>query len=119
AALAEIGQSAIPNNPRVVGLPGGNKFETYIVTAATKDALIKVIIERKAANAQHKAALQTQWAAKSAADQITAIWAELEATKTQYGAVVGKVLPVPAALEDLFKKIDIELAPHKPAEKKA
>lgn len=118
AALAEIGQAAIPNNPRVVVLPGGKKFETYIVDAATKDTLINVIIERRAASAQHKAALQTEWAAKSGADQISAILAELEASKTRYGAVVGKVLPVPAALEDLFKKVDSELAPVKPAEKK-
>jgi hypothetical protein len=30
---------------------------------------------------------------------------------------VGKILPVPAALEDLFKKLDIELTPPKPTEK--
>ncbi len=55
---------AIPNNPRVIVLPGGKKFETYIVTEASKDALITAIIERRAANAQHLAALQKEWAAK-------------------------------------------------------
>ncbi len=56
---------------------------------------------------------------KSTADQLKDILAEMETSKTQYGSVVGKVLPVPAALEDLFKKIDSELTPPKPAEKKA
>ena len=119
AALAALGQSAIPNNPRVIVLPGGKKFETYIVTEATKDALITAIVKRKAVSAQHLAALQKEWAAKSTADQLKDILAEMEANKTQYGSVVGKVLPVPAALEDLFKKIDIELTPPKSTEKKA
>lgn len=67
AALAAIGQSAIPNNPRVIVLLGGKKFETYIVTEASKDALITAIVKRKAVNAQHLAALQKEWAAKSTA----------------------------------------------------
>jgi putative ATP-dependent endonuclease of OLD family len=119
AALAAIGQAAIANNPRVIVLPGGKKFETYIVTESSKDALIAAIVERKTKSPQHLAALQTEWAGKSTADQLIAILAELESSKTQYGAVVGKVLPVPSALEDLFKKIDSELTPPKPAEKKA
>src|SRR5216684_3158004 len=119
AALAALGQNAIPNNPRVIVLPGGKKFETYIVTEATKNALITAIVKRKAVTAQHLAALQNEWAAKSTADQLTDILAEIEANKTQYGSVVGKLLPVPAALEDLFKKIDIELTPPKSTEKKA
>lgn len=119
AALTAVGQKAIPDHPRVIVLPDGKDFETYIVTEATKDALINAIIERKAVNPQHLAALQKEWAAKSAADQVKDLLAKLEANKTQYGAMVGKVLPVPAALEDLFKKIDIELAPPKPAEMKA
>ena len=119
AALGEVGQSTIPNNPRVIVLPGGKEFETYIVTEASKDALITAIVERKAKSPQHLAALQTEWAAKSTADQVKDILAEMEANKTQYGSIVGKILPVPAALEDLFKKIDIELTPPKPAEKTA
>src|SRR5579871_3169680 len=118
-ALAAVGQPAIPNNPRVIVLPGGKKFETYIVTEASKDALIRAITERKAANAQHLAAMRKEWAAKSTADQLRDILAEMEASKTQYGSVVGKVLPIPTALEDLFKKIDSELSPPKPVEKKA
>ena len=119
AALAAVGQAAIPNNPRVIVLPGGKKFETYIVTEASKDALIAAMIERRAVDAQHRAALQKEWAAKSPADQIKDILAEMETNKTPYGSFVGKVLPVPAVLEDLFKKIDSELTPPKPAEKKA
>jgi putative ATP-dependent endonuclease of OLD family len=118
-ALNVIGQSVIPNNPRVIVLPAGKKFETYIVTEASKDSLIAAIVKRKAVNAQHSAALQNEWTAKSNADQLTAILAEMEANKTQYGSIVGKILPVPAALEDLFKKIDIELTPPKSTEKKA
>jgi putative ATP-dependent endonuclease of OLD family len=117
-ALTTVGQPTIPNNPRVIVLPGGKKFETYIVTEASKDALITAIIQRKATNAQHLAALRKEWAAKPLADQLKDIVAEMEANKTQYGSLVGKVLPAPAALEDLFKKVDIELTPPKPAEKK-
>jgi putative ATP-dependent endonuclease of OLD family len=119
AALVAIGQAAIPDNPRVIVLPEGKKFETYIVTEATKDALITVIIERRAANPKHLAALQKQWGAKSTPDQLKDILGEMEGAKTQYGSVLGKVLPVPSVLEDLFKKIDSELTPPKPAEKKA
>jgi putative ATP-dependent endonuclease of OLD family len=119
AALAAVGQAASPNNPRVVVLPGGKKFETYIVTEATKDALIAAMIERRAVNAQHRAALQKEWAAKLPADQIKDVLAEMETNKTPYGSFVGKVVPVPAVLEDLFKKIDSELTPPKKAEKKA
>jgi putative ATP-dependent endonuclease of OLD family len=119
AALAAVGQVAIPNNPRVVVLPGGKKFETYIVTEATKDALIAAMIERRAVNVQHRAALQKEWAAKLPADQIKDILAEMETNKTPYGSFVGKVIPVPAVLEDLFKKIDSELTPPKKTEKKA
>jgi putative ATP-dependent endonuclease of OLD family len=118
-ALAAIGQNAIPNNPRVIVLPGGNKFETYIVSEASKDALITAIVERKAKSPQHLAAQRTEWAAKSTADQLKAILAEMEASKTQYGSIVGKILPVPVALEDLFKNLDIELTPPKPTEKTA
>lgn len=119
AALAAVGQAAIPNNPRVIVLPGGKKFETYIVTEASKDALIAAMIERRAVNAQHRAALQKEWAAKLPADQIKDILAEMETNKTPYGSFVGKILPVPEVLEDLFKKIDSELTSPKPAEKKA
>jgi putative ATP-dependent endonuclease of OLD family len=118
AALAAVGQAAIPNNPRVIVLPGGMKFETYIVTEASKDALIAAMIERRAANVQHRASLQQEWAAKSTADQTKDILTEMESNKTPYSSFVGKVLPVPAMLEDLFKKIESELSPPKAAEKK-
>lgn len=119
AALAAIGQNAIPNNPRVVFLPGGNKFEAYITTEATKDALITAALERKAVNAQHLDALRKEWAAKSTADQLKDILREMEKNKGLYGSIVGKILPVPPALEDLFKKMDIELAISKPTGKTA
>lgn len=119
AALVEVGQSTIPNNTRVVVLPGGKKFETYIVTEAAKDALVAAIVKRKATNAHHLAALHEKWAAKSPADQLKDILAELEENKTQYGSIVGKILPVPGALEDLFNRIDIELTASKPTGKMA
>jgi putative ATP-dependent endonuclease of OLD family len=119
AALEGIGEKSIPDNSRVLVLPGGKNFEQYIVTPETKDALINIILDRRAANAQHLAALRKEWATKSPTDQIAEILAELEKNKTQYGAVVGKMLPVTQVLEELFKKIDDELAPPKPSEKKA
>ena len=119
AALAAIGRDAIPNNSRVIVLPGGKKFEAYIVTEASKDALITGILERKAVNVQHLAALRKEWTGKSTADQLKDILAEMETNKTLYGSIVGKILPVPAALEDLFQKMDLDLALPKPTEKTA
>jgi putative ATP-dependent endonuclease of the OLD family len=119
SALTAVGQTAIPNNPRIIVLPEGKDFEAYIVTAASKDTLVAAIIKRKAVTAQHQAALQKEWAAKSTADQLKSILVELDLNKTQYGSILGKLLPVPAALEDLFKKIDSELATPKLTGKQA
>jgi putative ATP-dependent endonuclease of OLD family len=118
AALEAIGQNKIPND-RVIVLPEGKKFETYIVTAAVKDILIADIISRRATNSQHLEALQQEWAKKPTDTQLADILAELDSHKTQYGSIVGKILPIPPALEDLFKKIDIALAGTKPTEKTA
>jgi hypothetical protein len=38
----------------------------------------------------------------------------LKGHRAQYGARIGKPLAVPAALEQLFRKIDEELAPPPP-----
>jgi putative ATP-dependent endonuclease of OLD family len=118
AALAAVGQDQIPNNPRVVVLPDGKDFEAYLVNNASREALIAAVIEHEAKSPQHTQALQTKWAAKSAAEQLTALMETIDENKTQYGSRVGKILPVPAALEDLFKNIETELAPPKrPAQK--
>ena len=108
-ALATVGQNPIPNNPRVVVLQNGKDFETYIVSDASKDLLIADIVKHEAKTQQHKEALQQEWAGKSPPDQLDCILAKLKANRTQYGSRVGKVLPVPASLEALFKKIDTEL----------
>lgn len=110
SALTAVGKTAIPNNPRVIVLPEGKDFEAYIVNEASKDTLVAAIIKRQAVTPQHQAALQKKWAEKSTNDQMKSILDELDLNKTQYGAILGKLLPVPAALEDLFKKIDSELA---------
>jgi hypothetical protein len=118
-ALTAVGQDVIPNNPRVIVLPQGKKFEDYIVADATKDTLIAAIVKIKAQNYQHLKALEKEWAAKSKADQLAAIVVELQAHKAQYGSFVGKELAIPSAVEDLFKKIDVELGPTKSAKNKA
>jgi len=109
AALTAIGQLAIPDNPSVVVLPDGKDFEAYIVTQAVKDLLIRLIISQEAKNSQHATALQREWAQKSPADQITAVHDKIDTNKTQYGSRLGKILPVPAALEDLFHKLEAAL----------
>lgn len=114
AALTAIGQNPTPNNPRVIVLADGKDFEAYIVNDSSKDALIAAIIEHQAKSPQHAQALGNEWSAKLGADQLPAILEILDANKTQYGFRIGKILPVPAALEELFKKIDTELAPPKP-----
>jgi putative ATP-dependent endonuclease of OLD family len=113
-ALAAIGQSLVPNNTRVIVLPGGKNFEAYLVNDASRDLLIGAIVDHEAKGTQHKDALKAEWAAKLKPDQLTAIVDKLTANRAQYGSLVGKLLPVPGALEELFKKIDTELAPLKP-----
>lgn len=116
-ALTAIAHNPIPNNPRVTTLPDGKNFEAYIVNDASKDVLIAAIIEHETKNPQHTQALKKEWAAKSAPEQLAAILETLDANKTQYGSRIGKILPVPSALEELFKKIDTELAPPNPEAK--
>ena len=115
-ALTAIGQHSIPNNPRVIVLADGNDFEAYIVNDSSKDSLIAAIVEHQAKTEQHATALCKEWSEKSGARQLSAILEILDANKTQYGSRIGKLLPVPAALEELFKKIDTELTPSKTTE---
>jgi putative ATP-dependent endonuclease of OLD family len=114
AALTGIGQNPIPNNPRVIVLPDSKDFEAYIVTDTSKDLLIAAIIDHESKAPQHTQALKQEWAAKSVSGQIAAILDKLYANKTQYGARLGKILAVPPALEELFKKVDTGVAPPKP-----
>jgi putative ATP-dependent endonuclease of OLD family len=113
AALAAIGRDPIPNNPRVVVLPDGKDFEAYLVNDVSRGALIAAVIAHEAKSPQHAQALQTEWGAKSGPEQLAALMETIDENKTQYGSRVGKILPVPSALEDLFKKIETELAPPK------
>jgi len=101
----------------VIVTPGGQDFEAYIVNDASKDLLIAAIIEHETKSPQHEQSLKQQWAAKSKPDQLATILDTLKANKTQYGSRIGKILPVPAALQELFKKLDAELAPPKPMAK--
>jgi putative ATP-dependent endonuclease of the OLD family len=111
AALAGIGERIIPDNPRVIVLPDGKDFEAYIVTDSSKDFLIDTIVGHQAKNPEHAEALKKKWEAKSKEAQIADIVETLDADKTQYGSLVGKVLPVAPAFEDLFKKIEAGFAP--------
>ena len=114
SALTAIDQNLIPNNLRVITLPGGHNFEAYIVSDTTKDLLIEVIVEHEAKTPQHAEALKRDWETKSKPDQLAGILDRLTANKTQYGSRIGKILPVPAALKELFNRIDAELAAPKP-----
>jgi putative ATP-dependent endonuclease of the OLD family len=110
-ALKAIGEKLIPENTRVIVLPEKKDFEAYIVTDSSKDLLIDAIIEHEAKRPQHAEALKRAWASKPKDEQIASILVTLDANKTQYGSILGKVLPVPTALEDLFKKVDAGLTP--------
>ncbi len=111
SALTTLGQNQIPNNPRVIVLPAGKDFERYIVNETSKDPLIAAIIEHEAKTPQHEQALKKEWAERPPPDQLATILEKLDANKTQYGSRLGKILPVPSLLEELFKKIDTELGP--------
>lgn len=105
-ALTAIVQSGIPVNTQVVVVPDGKDFEACIATEANRSALIDAIVKHEAQNGYHQEALQREWAAKTPVTQLTDIVARLHANKTQYGSIVGKLLPVPPELVCIFSKID-------------
>jgi len=111
SALAAIGQNATPANTRVSVIPNGLDFEGCIATEANRVALVELIIKHEAQNPKHEAALRRDWNAKAPAAQIADVVAKLRANKTQYGSVVGKVLPVPPELASLLSKVTAETAP--------
>ncbi len=111
AALKALGEPEIPDNPRIVVIPGGDDFEAHLIKVADLEALIADDIARKAQNEQHKNALIAKWAAFTPEAKATELHAQMDDNKTQYGSRLGKVLAVPAILEKLFKLIDAELTP--------
>lgn len=110
-ALKALGEPEIPDNPRVVVIPGGDDFEAHLIKVADIDALIADDIARKAQNEHHERALVAKWAALTPENKATELHALMDDNKTQYGSRIGKVLAVPAILEDLFKLIDAGLKP--------
>lgn len=117
SALASIGQKAIPN-PRVIVIPNGNDFEAHIVTEANRVTLVDAIIMNESKSGQHEAALKRDWASKPPASQLAEILTTLHAHKTQYGSIVGKLLPLPTELVLLFTKIAAETIVTAPSEPK-
>lgn len=90
AALVKAGEPPSAGHPRVVVLPAGQDFETYLVNSKPEYlAVIKeLIVDTRAVNARHRAALATEWSGKSAQDVIS----ELHGAKTQYGAHIARAL---------------------------
>ena len=117
SALDAIGQNAIPTNGRVVVVPDGKDFEALIATEKNRATLVDAIISHESQNDQHAEALKKKWGAKSPADQLTEILNTLDANKTQYGSVVGKILPVPTELASVFSKITAETTVSQPEAK--
>lgn len=111
AALKALGEPEIPDNPRVLVIPGGDDFEAHIIKVADIEALIADDISRKAQNEHHERALVAKWAAFTPEQKANELHAQMDDNKTQYGSRLGKVLAVPAILEDLFKLIDADLTP--------
>jgi hypothetical protein len=89
-------------------LPNGNDFEKYLL-AGYKDVVVDMIIDVRATNAQHRAALEKEWKKKTD----TELLQELHSFKTQYGARVGKRVPLlsdeqrrlPTAIRDVLEKV--------------
>jgi putative ATP-dependent endonuclease of OLD family len=107
AALAAVGETAIPN-PRVIVLPNAQDFEEYILSGY-KDVVVQMIVATRAKNEQHRTALENQWNARSASELAD----ELYRFKTQYGAKIGKLIPgladeqrrYPSLIKDLLEKV--------------
>lgn len=111
AALRALSEPEIPNNHRVVVIPNGDDFEAHIVKVSDIEPLISDDNARKAKNEHHEKALIAEWAALTPEKKAEELLLSMNENKTQYGSRIGKVLPVPIILEDLFKKIDTVLAP--------
>lgn len=111
AALQALSQDTIPANKRVVVLPNGLDFEAYIVNSASKNILIAAEISQRAKNPNHETALKKEWASKNETEQLAELQRRMDENKTQYGSRIGKLLPVPKALEDIFNLVDNEVAP--------
>src|SRR5204863_10028728 len=57
SALTVVGQPTIPDNARVIVLPDGKDFESYITSDESKEPLIQTIINQEAQSPQHSDAL--------------------------------------------------------------
>ncbi len=110
-ALTAIGQPTIPTNSRVVVLPNGQDFEACIVTEDNRTALIAEIIKHETQNERHAAALRKKWDEMDKPTQLDEILATIRANKTQYGSIVGKILPVPSELASLLTEMVAETSP--------
>jgi putative ATP-dependent endonuclease of OLD family len=116
-ALASLGEKLIPDNPMVIVMPDGKDFEQYLVTKTSLPLLVEAIIKEEAENPEQAEAQKTGLRTKSEGEQLSWATAKLKKHKTKSAASIGKLLPVPAALEELFKKIDNLASPAKPAAK--
>ena len=106
AALQKVEEPLAVDNLRVVVLPGGADFETYICAEGRDEALISMVVEAHAQNEQHRATLIEQWDAKQ--DKISALIAELKTAKTMYASLIPAVLvdlEMPGLLRDLFGRV--------------
>jgi putative ATP-dependent endonuclease of OLD family len=110
SALAAIGEKDAAANPRVRVLANGQDFESCIVTASNRAALTEAVIKHEAVNEKHLEALKKKWALMSDDDADKTLLATLYANKTQYGSIVGKVLPIPTELATLLGAIQPPVA---------
>lgn len=87
SALSRAGEGQANAHPRVVLLPEGQTFESYLVTAAPEYVSVarEVIIDSRARNAHHREALRAEWQDAPSA----AVIDELRSAKTQYGARIA------------------------------
>ncbi len=99
--LRKLGEQEAAENPRVVVLPKGQDFETYLANAGAEYmAAIKKLFVSRATNEEHRRALVAKWD-KATPDTVCK---ELKFAKTHYGAHVpaafsaaGLAVPKPIA----------------------
>lgn len=117
SALSALAQPLAADNFRVSVIPDGDDFEAYIVKYSDLNPLIIDDINRRATNPQHRAGLAKEWSKRGTSETATYFLDEMSTHKTQYGARIGKLLPVPPILEALFLVVKKELSqPHLPAQ---
>ncbi len=109
-ALAKLDEKPVAANPRVVKLPDGKDFESYICDEGRHESIIEALLIEEASTPQHEASLRKKW--RDDDDPVSSLIEKLQNGKTRYAPLVVSALEkeeMPERLHSLFTRIANEL----------